>query len=174
MRISLGAGMILLTVLISACATTVPHATVSSIGPYQNFTGRLIIIEPTRRWQVMIDWNGQPERGKARLTHAASNRIVMVSWEGDRTRMSDNQNPVDGWKFINNSQLQSMGVILPPQKLAMILNGRIPRAFKEQKPNQWRGKIDGTLLLLKWNDSHKKLEITDTAHGKKAILMIQP
>ena len=174
MRIPASIGMILLTLLMSACATIERHEAVSSIGPYQNFTGRLIVIEPTRRWQAVIHWDGQPDRGQVRLIHAASNRIVLVSWEGEQIRMTDNQNPVDGWKHIDNSQLQSVGIILPPQQLAMILNGRVPHYLKEQKPNLWRGKIDGTLVLLKWIEARKRLEITDMAHGRKAILMIQP
>jgi mRNA-degrading endonuclease RelE of RelBE toxin-antitoxin system len=88
--------------------------------------------------------------------------------------MRDNQSPVEDWKPIDNRQLRSMGIILPPQQLAMILNGRIPHTLKEQKPNLWRGKIDGTLLLLKWIDTRKRLEITDITHGREAILMIQP
>ncbi len=174
MRIPVSIGMILLTLLMSACATIERHEAVSSIGPYQNFTGRLIVIEPTRRWQAIIHWDGQPDKGQIRLTHAASNRIVLVSWEGERIRMIDNQNPADGWKLIDNRQLQSTGIILPPQQLAMILNGTVPHFLKEQKPNLWRGKIDGTLVLLKWIDTRKRLEITDMTHGRKAILMIQP
>jgi outer membrane biogenesis lipoprotein LolB len=166
--------MILLTLLMSACATIERHEAVSSIGPYQNFTGRLIVIEPTRRWQAIIHWDGQPDKGQIRLTHAASNRIVLVSWEGERIRMIDNQNPADGWKLIDNRQLQSTGIILPPQQLAMILNGTVPHFLKEQKPNLWRGKTNGTLVLLKWIDTRKRLEITDMTHGRKAILMIQP
>ncbi len=174
MRVPASIGIILLILLISACATIERHESVSSIGPYRNFTGRLIVIEPTRRWQAMIHWDAQPDRGQVRLTHAASNRIVLVSWEGERIRMTDNQSPTGSWKYIDNSQLQSMGIILPPQQLAMILGGRIPHALKEQKTNLWRGKIDGALILLKWIDTRKRLEITDMTHGRKAILIIQP
>jgi hypothetical protein len=174
MRVPVSVGIILLTLLMSACATIERHEIISSIGPYQNFTGRLIVIEPSRRWQAIIHWDGQPDRGQVRLIHAASNRIVLVSWENKQMRMTDNQSPVEGGKLIDNRQLRSMGIILPPQQLAMILNGRIPHSLKEQKPNLWRGKIDGTLVLLKWIDTRKRLEITDITHGRKAILIIQP
>jgi hypothetical protein len=174
MRIPAAVGVILLTLLMSACATIERHETVSSIGPYQNFTGRLIVIEPTRRWQAIIHWDGQPDRGQVRLIHAASNRIVLISWEGEQIHMRDNQSPAEGWKLIDNRQLRSMGIILPPQQLAMILNGRIPHALKEQKPNLWKGKIDGALVILKWIDARKRLEITDMTHGREAILIIQP
>ncbi|MDT8375914.1 MAG: lipoprotein insertase outer membrane protein LolB [Mariprofundaceae bacterium] len=174
MRISAIVGVILLAALMSACATIKPHETVSSIGPYQNFSGRLMVIEPSRRWQVMVHWDGQPDRGQVRLTHAVSNRIILVSWEGEQIRMADNQNPADGWKLVNHSQLRSTGIILPPQQLAMILNGRVPAPLKEQKPNLWRGKIDGALILLKWTEEQKRLAITDITHGREVILIIQP
>ena len=174
MRLPASVGVILLAALISSCATIKPHQSVSSIGPYQNFTGRLIVIEPARRWQVIIHWDGQPDRGQVRLTHAASNRIVLVSWDGKEIRMSDNRDPVDGWKIIDHSHLQSMGIILPPQQLAMILNGTIPHSLKEQKPNLWKGKINGALLVLKWTEERRRLEITDIAHGREAVLVIQP
>jgi len=158
--------------LMSACATIKPHETSSSIGPYQSFTGRLIVIEPNRRWQVIIHWNGQPERGEVRLTHAASNRIVILSWEGEEMRMSDNQNPTRGWHHIDSNQLNAMGIILPPQQLAMIFSGEIPRSLKQKEPNLWRGKIGNALIRLKWIEQRKRLEITDITHGREAILMI--
>jgi len=174
MRLPASVGLLLLAALISSCATVMPHRGVSSIGPYQSFTGRLIVIEPTRRWQVIIHWDGQPDRGQVRLTHAASNRIIQVSWDGKEIRMRDNRNPVDGWKIIDHSHLQSMGIILPPQQLAMILNGSIPPSLKEKKPNLWKGKMNDTLLLLKWTEERRRLEITDIEHGREAILVIQP
>ena len=174
MTIPANIGIILITFLISACATIEKHEAASSIGPYKNFTGRLIVIEPARRWQATIHWNGEPDKGQVRLIHAASNRIILLSWEGERMQMADNQSPVEGWELIDNRQLQSMGIILPPQQLAMILSGRIPHTLKEQQPDLWRGKIDGTLVLLKWIDALKRLEITDITHGRKATLLIQP
>ncbi len=172
MRLFAAIGAVLLMILVSGCATIKPHETSSSIGPYQSFTGRLIVIEPNRRWQVVIHWNGQPERGEVRLTHAASNRIVLLSWEGESMRMTDNQSPISGWRHIDSDMLRKMGIILPPQQLAMIFSGRIPSTLKEQGPNLWRGVIDKSQIRLKWIDQRKRLEITDITHGREAILMI--
>jgi len=174
MRVPLTAGVILLTAIISGCATIQPDEPPSSIGPYQTFSGRLIVIEPNRRWQVLIHWNGQPEQGEVRLTHAASNRIVLLSWHGAQMRISDNQNPTPGWRHVDNDQLHAMGIILPPQKLAMIFSGKIPSSLKEKEPNLWRGKIGNSLIRLKWINKRNRLEITDITHGREAILMIRP
>jgi len=173
MRVPATVGAILLTVLMSACATIKPHETALSIGPYQNFTGRLMVIEPTRRWQVMIYWNGTPEEGVARLTHAASNRIIQLSWHHETMLMLDNQSPGQAWKSITSEEMASNGIILPPQKLALILTGKLPKTLVWKSRGKWEGKINGIFLHVKWSDEKHRLELTDITHGRKAILIIE-
>ena len=173
MRIPATVGALLLSVLISACATVKPHDTTSGTASYQQFSGRLIVIEPTRRWQVMIQWDGTPERGLARLTHAASNRIIQLSWLHERIQMLDNQGATQQWQNITTQKLASNGIILPPQKLAMILSGNPPETLIRKNNGEWEGKIDGAFLRVRWSNENHRLELTDVTHGRRAILIIE-
>jgi len=159
--------------LMSACATTGQHAAEAVISPYTTFSGRLIVIEPARRWQVIVDWNGTPEQGVVRLTHAASNRIVKLSWHHDTTLMLDNRNPDKEWTSITDREMADNGIILPPQKLALILAGKLPETLTRKGSDEWEGKINGIFLRLKWLDEKHRLELLDITHGRKAILIIQ-
>jgi len=146
----------------------------ASIGPYSKFSGRLIVIEPTRRWQVLVNWDGTPERGLIRLTHAASNRIIQLSWHDDITHILDNRDPAGEWKAVTKEEIIKQGVILPPQQLALILSGKLPKSFIQKKPGRWQGKINKTFLKIKWSAEKHKLELMDITHGRQAILIIQP
>lgn len=165
---------IIAALLVSACATTVQHHRESVIGPYTTFSGRLIVIEPARRWQVMLNWDGTPEKGIARLTHAASNRIVQLSWNHETIQILDNQSPVREWKNVSEEEIISNGIILPPQQIAAILSGSLPETLIQKKPGEWEGKLNGAYLRVRWSAEKNRLELLDITHGRKAILIIQP
>ncbi|MES0372047.1 MAG: hypothetical protein ABUK11_07180 [Mariprofundaceae bacterium] len=165
---------IIAALMVSACATTGQHHKESVIGPYTTFSGRLIVIEPARRWQAVLNWDGTPEKGELRLTHAASNRIVKLSWHHDSIRILDNQSPVHEWRGISGEELVSNGIILPPQQLALILSGNMPKRLIQKKPGTWEGKLNEAFLRIKWSAEKQRLELMDITHGRKAILIIQP
>lgn len=166
--------MLIATLLFTGCATTGQHRPAATeIGPYSTFAARLVVIDAARRWQVMVDWNGTPEQGALRLTHAASNRIIRIRWHHDGIQMLDNQDRTQNWRSISVSELYSHGVILPPQQLSRILMGDIPGALIQKSSGDWEGRLNGTFIRIRWSAGKQRLELTDITHGRKAILIIQ-
>ncbi|MDX8406175.1 MAG: lipoprotein insertase outer membrane protein LolB [Mariprofundus sp.] len=159
--------------LLAACATPMTPALMqaaSSIGPYSLFSGRLIVIEPSRRWQVQIDWNAPTaDQGRLRLTHAASNTIIEFRWQGVSMRVRDNHN--SNWRAISADQLAEHGIVLPPQQLARILKGKMPATFQQTGPGQWQSNDHS--VRLHWHNDSQRLVMTDIKHGRKATLIIQ-
>ncbi len=164
------------TLLLTAGCTTIskPLVPAISIGPFNEFSGRLIVIEPTRRWQVLVDWDGTPEKGVVRLTHAASNRIVKVAWNGETMQILDNADRSHHWKVVNKQMLFDQGIILPPTQLARILSGYMPEGMTEKRVGEWEGRLDDSFLRIKWIENQQRLTLTDMTHGRTAILIIQP
>jgi len=147
--------------------------TAASIGPYPAFSGRLIVIETTRRWQTTLNWKAEsPEQGWLRLTHAASGTVVEFRWLHETMQVRDNKNTT--WKQINQHQLSQQGIVLPPQQLASVLLGKIPNHFKQKKPFHWESLASGSLIKLEWNSDRHRLMISDIKHGRRATLIIQP
>jgi outer membrane biogenesis lipoprotein LolB len=165
---------LLVLVWLAGCAgQRPPTGMVSSIGPYPSFSGRLIVMQPTRRWQVEVDWKAPtPEAGWLRLTHAASGRIVELRWQGNDLHLSDNQDPTHPDKSISEAQLTDYGIVIPPRQLAAILLGHIPSAFRPTGPGRWEAHLGGDILRLDWNAGARRLTLTDLAHGDRAMLLI--
>lgn len=164
---------VIIALLFTGCATTGKQPPAAEIGPYTAFAGRLIVIDAARRWQVMVDWNGTPEQGALRLTHAASNRIIRIRWHYDDIQMLDNLDRTQSWRSISVPELYSHGVILPPQQLSRILMGEIPGTLTRKNLGEWEGRLNGTFIRIRWLSGNQRLELTDITHGRKAILMIQ-
>jgi len=167
--------LLLLTLLFSGCAKKIdPQSRPAiSIGPYSEFTGRLIVIETSRRWQTALDWKAEsPEQGRLRLTHAATGTVVEFRWHNNFMEVRDNKNRY--WKSINQSQLSQQGIVLPPQQLAAILLGNMPEHFTQKKTTEWESRASGSLIRLQWNPDTYRLTISDIQHGRRATLIIQP
>jgi len=148
-------------------------ATAVSIGPYPSFSGRLIVIEPSKRWQVLIQWDAnQAERGHLRITHAATGTVVELRWQGRAMQVRDNRKP--GWRAIGLEQLSERGIVIPPQALAAILLGHMPVRFKQTGEQVWESRESGNLIRLRWQQKGHKLTMIDMKHGRKATLIIQP
>jgi len=162
----------LISLLLAGCVTSRQLQEQSTIGPFTQFSGRLIIIDSAHRWQVLIDWNGTPESGSARLTHGASNRIVNIQWRQDRIRLQDNLDPARQWRNVSADELQKQGIILPPAAIARILSGDMPASLSSKHQNEWEGAIGDTSVRIRWFPDSKRLELTDVSHGRKAILII--
>jgi len=157
--------------LISACATLPDQgARHASIGPFPAFDGRLIVIEPTRRWQVIVHWQGERQQGAARFTHAASGRVAEIRWQGQTIELRDGENPY--WRPIHNTQLAEHGIVLPPQQMAAILTGHLPASLHTKDNNRWEGRLQGSFIRLQWQPAEQRLELTDVTHGRRAILII--
>jgi len=136
------------------------------------FDGRLLIIEPTRRWQTIIHWQANLHEGYARLTHAASNYIIEIQWLEKSIHIRSNQDTV--WQPISTDKLIALGIILPPQVLAAILHNQIPSAFQPQDKQTWQGKFNGSIVRFTWKNDMQQLNIIDITHGRTAILKINP
>jgi len=168
--------IITLLLSLSSCATRPDNQGTAnmpaSIGPYSDFSGRLIVIEPKRRWQVLLKWQTETaEQGKVRLTHAATNRVVELQWQHEHIQVRDNEHP--DWQIIGQQKLTELGIVLPPQQLASILLGNMPAHFKRKNDNTWESRQTGDLIRLHWQAKRQKLSMTDLKHGRQATLFIQ-
>lgn len=171
------AGLLALAMLtLASCATPSGKGTKehpSSIGPFPQFTGRLIVIEPTRRWQVLVNWQADSRRqGWLRLTHAATGRVVELKWLHQRMLVRDDSHPE--WQEVSRQALAEEGIVIPPQQLAAILLGTMPPHFRRKNGTTWEGKQNGGLIRLEWKAEQKRLSMTDMTHGRTATLLIQP
>jgi len=168
-----------LLLLLSACSWNMPaqqqtmsKQQSSAIGPYSNFSGRLIVIDPSRRWQVSVDWQAdKAESGKLRLSHAFSSTVVDFRWTDAYMEIRDSKFPY--WRHIEQQELTEHGIMLPPIQLASILLGNIPSHFHEKKQNTWESMDSGDLIRLHWQAESRKLTISDLKHGRIAKLIIQ-
>ena len=164
--------------LMGACTSTSQlrhnaEVTPISIGPYPSFSGRLIVIEPSKRWQVLIKWKAErPEHGWLRITHAATGTVVELRWQGQLMHIRDNQEP--GWRSIGPEALSAHGIVIPPQDLAAILLGQMPDRFKQKNEQTWESRKSDGLIRLRWQQQSNKLTMTDIKHGRRATLIIQP
>lgn len=166
--------VVIATIALSGCGKQMPLSDHNiAIGPYQHLSGRLIVIEPKRRWQVAIKWHANsPDRGNLRLLHAATGTVVEFRWIGEKMQLRDSSSKL--WKSVTHEKLAGHGIVIPPQQLALILLGKIPAHFKEQKPSVWESREHGHPIRLKWYDNTKRLVMSDIKHGRQATLIIQP
>ena len=166
-----------LLLLLTACSTlqqSVPIQDDSKCKPWYNFNGQLSILESTHRWQVLIHWQANLESGSARLTHAATGRIIELQWQGKQIQMRDNQTATTRWQPIQADTLMQYGIVLPPQSIAMILHHQIPPSLKAKGNDIWQGKLHGNSIRIRWQNNCHKLTMTDITHGRTAILRIFP
>lgn len=145
----------------------------TAIGPYTQFSGRLVVIEPARRWQVMMNWHAErSHQGWLRLAHVASSRVVELRWRADTMQLRDNQAASTVWRTITEDELISHGIMLQPAELATFLLGGVPHGLRPTAPNRWEGRRGRNHIKVEWNDGRKRLAITDITHGRRAILII--
>jgi len=164
------AGLMTLTIFLAACVKAPPGI---SNKPYTKFTARLIVTEPSRRWQVLVDWrNNGKDRGWLRLIHALTGRVVELRWQHERMWLRDNQAIGIKWREINLNYLASYGIPLFPKDVARFLSGSAPDDFIRRGEDLWSGKRLNSTVNVKWNQSRRILKITDIRNGKIAILMI--
>jgi len=138
------------------------------------FQGRLLVFSPKHRFQVLIQWQADLHQGYARLTHAASNRVMELRWQGEHLRMRDNQVSQPKWQAVNEQQWQEMGIVLPPWTLAKVLYHHMPSALHSNDGKLWKGKVNGGMIQLQWKNNYHLLTMMDITHGRKAILRINP
>jgi hypothetical protein len=155
----------------TACATLPETADAPGIGPYRTIHARLLVIEPTRRWQVLLDWQAESAaKGQARLVHAASNSVIELRWQQNDIELRDNHSPQ--WRRVGIEQLAEQGIVVSPSTLSHFLAGRIPPDFRSKEANQWESNKDGNHVRVTWNDTSKRLEFSDIKHGRRATLII--
>jgi len=162
--------------ILAGCASNHRATSVAeqaSIGPYPAFTGRLIVMEPTKRWQVLLTWRAStPDRGWLRITHAATNTVIEMRWRGDTMELRDNRQPA--WQPVGRAKLAEHGIVIAPRELATFLLGQVPAQFHNISTNRWESRRDGAPIRLQWMPQSRKLTMSDLKHGRRAILIIQP
>jgi len=157
--------------MITACATLPETADAPGIGPYRTIHARLLVIEPTRRWQVLLDWQAESTaKGHARLVHAASNSVIELRWKQNNIELRDNHSP--RWRSISIEQLAEQGIVVSPFTLSHFLAGRTPPGFHSKQANHWESNRDGNLVRVIWDDASQRLELSDIKHGRRATLII--
>jgi len=157
--------------LFTACATLPETAETPGIGPYHTVHARLLVIEPTRRWQVMLDWQAESSaNGQARLVHAASNNVIELRWQQDDIELRDNHS--GQWRKVGIDQLAEQGIVVSPYILSHFLAGRVPPGFRSKEANHWESNKGGNLVRVIWNAASKRLELSDIKHGRRATLII--
>lgn len=152
---------------LAACAAIRPPTPLASLPA---FSGRLLVIEAARRWQVTIDWRAEEEnRGWMRLLHAAQGRIVELRWANGQAWMRDSAAPSPDWQPIGAEQIHAHGIGLMPEQLAAFLLGRVPAGFRAVGANHWQ---DTHGLHVQWRTPGQLLEFSDARRGYRAILII--
>ncbi len=153
-----------------------PEKPIAAVGPYADFSGRLLVIEPHRRWQVLVQWHADsPDRGHLRLTHAASGSVIELRWQQQQMQMRSGTSPA--WQRISPQQLAGEGIVLPPWQLARLLLGGIPEHFSLRPAHEpgkaiWESRTVQGLLRLEWTAASRRLVMTDLARGRRATLII--
>jgi len=167
----------LLSLCLSACAT-VNHDIASlkqeKMPVIQEFQGSLLVFSPKHRFQVLIQWQANLQQGHARLTHAASGRVVELRWQNEILSMRDNQKAGAVWQHVSVEALHDMGIVLKPWVLAQVLYHQIPKSLKTHDGETWKGKLDDSVIQLRWQNDHHRLTMTDISHGRKVVLRINP
>ncbi len=143
-----------------------------TIGPYDAFTARLLVMEPKRRWQVMLNWSGSSQAGQARLVHAASSRVIRIHWQGDNIRLLDNQRLPLRWRRVRPQELAERGLVIPPAQLAAIFHNQIPKRLVYIGHGQWKGKGDWRGIRMRWHPGQKSLTLSDIAHGREVRFIL--
>ena len=170
--------VVLLCGLLSACASLSNSNKILTDEPLSRpvieaFQGRLLVMEPARRWQVMIYWQANLQQGYTRLVHAASGRVVELKWQDHHIQMRDNQQQLPIWRQIGLETLMQHGIILEPWTLAEILHQKMPSSLHKRDGEMWQGVLHGNVIQLRWQHGGHKLTMTDMTHGRTAILQMQ-
>jgi len=156
---------------ITSCASLPAPEQAAGIGPYSSLHARLLVIEPSKRWQVLLDWHADsPVSGHARMSHAASNTVVELRWRHDDIELRDNKTPA--WRKVSTAQLAEQGIVVSPYTLSRFLAGRIPAGFKQRETNTWESRQAGGIIRVQWYAQAGRLELSDIKHGKRATLII--
>jgi len=156
---------------LTSCASLPAPEQAAGIGPYTSVHARLLVIEPSKRWQVLLDWHADsPTSGHARMSHAASNTVVELRWRHDDIELRDNKAPA--WRKLSTAQLAEQGIVVSPYTLSRFLAGRVPAGFKQREPNLWESRRTASIIRVQWHAQARRLELSDIKHGKRATLII--
>jgi len=161
---------VILIILLTSCVKAPPEISSRS---YDEFSARLMVMEPAHRWQVLVNWhsNGK-DGGWLRLTHALTGRIVELRWQQKRLWLRDNRAADTTWREIDLDLLASYGIPLFPMDVTRFLRGTAPDDFTRTGESMWTGKRLNSLIRVKWNPRGRVLRISDIKNGKIAILII--
>jgi len=172
------AALVVLTLLLPACASLTANPSVanrssSTIGPYHQITAKIMVMEPEHVWQAMLNWQSeQPDKGKIRIVHAVSGRIVEFRWQHDEMWLRDNQADSPKWRPTSSKELAANGIVITPRELSGFLGGHVPSGFQSRSLNLWIIQRNNSHVRVEWNAQKKRLIFSDIKHGRKATLII--
>ncbi len=142
----------------------------------EHIQGRLLVMTPTRRVQLWMQWHANMEHGSVRLTHAASGRILDVRWDARMhpklIEMRDNQGNTQ-WTSISMQAWRKMGVVLAPWTLAALLHHQPPSFLHAQDAGHWQGRVQQRLIRIHWQQDAGILRMRDMTAGNTAILRME-
>lgn len=162
---------ILFGVLLLGLVNCAKHEVMQAqLKPIHSFSGRILVMDISHRFQLELDWNGDEKQGELKLTHGLSGRIVNVQWLGQNILWHDNESAL-AWQPLSAEALSDMGVILPPWALARIFLADLPVSMHSKDGSTWQGLMDGQALKIVWGDQQQRVSISDTRKGRKVVVI---
>ncbi len=138
--------------------------------PVSQFTGRLLVMDHSQRFQVEVDWKGDERQGNLRLTHALSGRIVDIIWLEKEMVWRDNRQSAS-WRMLSEKGLVEMGIAFPPWTLARVFTGKVPQTMKTTDNRNWKGSWEGRELRIRWASNQQRVELSEIKTGRKAVVV---
>ncbi len=148
----------------------IKHAELPDFQPVTDFSGRILVMTTTKRFQLEVDWHADLRAGNMRLTHAASGRVIDVAWQDERMRIRDNQQG-GRWRDLPVQALKDMGILLPPWQMARVFLGKLPDSMTSKDNRTWQGLWHGSLLKIRWGQTQQRVELMDMRQGWRAVVI---
>lgn len=158
----------LLPFILGACVKQ--NTVVEKFTPVSAFSGRILVMSQSHRFQLAVDWKSRGEQGEMRLTHGSSGRIVDIVWRNKKMRWRDNAQSVL-WADLSEQALIEMGVILPPWLLANIFLGEMPDTMVTEDNRAWKGTWAENRLSVRWASKQQKVDLLDIKHGRRVVVV---
>ncbi|MBF0282262.1 MAG: hypothetical protein HQM07_06825 [Zetaproteobacteria bacterium] len=147
-----------------------PHFSTEQL---QALQGRMIVILPTQRYQLLMQWHQlSSDEGNIVLTHAASGRIAEMAWHKPQMYWRDNHDQPN-WSRMTEAYLHEKGMVLKPWEISQLLQGKMFAHFKSRDGRVWEGTFKKQYLKIEWIAEKGKLLIESLTKGQQAILILQ-
>ena len=142
----------------------------ATFNPVHAFSGRLLVMTNTQRFQTEIDWRASDSKGALKLTHASSGKIVELMWQRKEMRWRDSSR-TSLWQPVQKEKLEEMGILLAPWQLHRVFTGKLPATMETHDMRNWKGNWDGEKISVQWASAQQKVEISDFSRGSRIVVM---